>query len=228
VKALVIEHDPLSTPERVGAHLERRGLTLDHFVVVDDIDHPEVEAVFPEDGFDVLVVMGAPWSVYDPRVQGWVRPELDLLADAASRGVPSLNICFGAQALSVALGGEVRASESPEYGWTGIDSAVGPIADGPWFQFHHDEFTVPPGGVHLAGNGSGIQAYRVGRSLALQFHPEVTAELISSWCDAGGDRELSDAGVDPGALIEETRRRVPESQEALETMLDWWLDDFVG
>lgn len=226
VRALVIEHDVLSTPDRVGEHLEKRGVTLNPLVVVDDIEDPEVTAVFPQrNGHDLVVLMGAPWSVYDPRIQGWLGPELELVRDHLAAGTPVLGICFGAQTLSTALGGTVSYSSRPEYGWVTVDSEVEQIARGPWFQFHHDEFTLPGGATELARNESGLQAFRAGRALAVQFHPEMTPELIASWCIAGGDRELMDAGVDPDQLIEESARQAVETQPALERMLDWWLDD---
>jgi GMP synthase-like glutamine amidotransferase len=59
---------------------------------------------------------GSPWSVYDPRIAG-CRPELDLIRGHMDRGAPMLSICFGAQALSAAMGGRVTMSTLPEYGW---------------------------------------------------------------------------------------------------------------
>ena len=105
VRTLVVEHDPLSTPERVGAHLEKRGATLVPFVVVEDIRDPAVTATFPDDPYDLVVLMGSPWSVYEDRVQGWLGPELDFIRSRLGAGVPMLGICFGAQAMSAALGG---------------------------------------------------------------------------------------------------------------------------
>lgn len=58
--------------------------------------------------------MGSPWSVYDPRIRGWLLPELDFLRTQVRRGTPMFNICFGAQALSVASGGRVTRSHRPE------------------------------------------------------------------------------------------------------------------
>ncbi len=229
MRALVIEHDPLSTPERVGEHLERRGATLEPFVVVEDIDDPEVSATFPENGgHDLVVLMGSPWSVYEDRVQGWVRPELDFIRNQVSRGVPLLGICFGAQAMSAALGGRVTPSTRPEYGWVSIESGVDEIAHGPWFQYHHDEFTLPPGAVELARNPSGLQAFRIGANLAVQFHPEMTADLIASWCEVDGGGEMADAGIDPDRVIEESRLMEKTTQPALERMLDWFLDEIAG
>ena len=226
MRTLVVEHDPLSTAERVGAHLERRGARLESFVVVEDIDDPSVGNTFPDDDYDLVVLMGSPWSVYEDRVQGWVQPELAFIRRRIETGSPLLGICFGAQALSAALDGSVRRAARPEYGWTDISSSTEHIANGPWFQFHHDEFTLPAHAVELARNDSGIQAFRTGRALATQFHPEMTGELLASWCEIDdGAKELTDAGHDPDQLIEESRLRAIESQPALEQMLDWFLDE---
>lgn len=229
VRALLIEHDRLSTPERVGDHLESRGVTLSPFVVVEDIDDPEVTVAFPDrDGYDLVVAMGAPWSAYDPRVQGWVGPEMEFVRHHLDRGTPIFGICFGAQIISASLGGTVSPSLRPEYGWGTIESDEPAIASGPWFQYHRDEFTLPRGARPLAHNASGLQAFSFGRSLAVQFHPEVTAPLISSWYEVGGDVKLIEAGIDPEELIEETGRLARVSQPALERMLDWWLEDLGG
>lgn len=225
MRALVIEHDRLSTPERVGDHLESRGVALEPFVVVDDIADPEVTVKFPDpDGYDLVVAMGAPWSIYDPRLQGWVRPEVDYVRRHLDRGVPTLGICFGAQIMSSSLGGTVSPSRLPEYGWGDIETGEPAIETGPWFQYHGDEFTLPEGAVPLARNDSGLQAFRFGNSLAVQFHPEVTARLLESWCAVGGDRKLIEVGIDPDELIVETERQAQLSQPALERMIDWWLD----
>jgi GMP synthase-like glutamine amidotransferase len=226
VRALIICHDRLSTPERVGDHLESRGVTLEPFVVVEDIDDPNVTVTFPEgNGYDLVVLMGAPWSAYDPGLQGWVRPEVEFVRHHLDRGTPTLGICFGAQIMSICLGGTVSPASRPEYGWGTIESDEPAVAPGPWFQYHGDQFTLPEGATRLAYNDSGLQAFSFGRSLAVQFHPEVTPPLLESWFSVGGDRKLIELGIDPEGLIEETSRLAPASQPALEQLIDWWLDE---
>jgi GMP synthase-like glutamine amidotransferase len=105
---------------------------------------------------------------------------------------------------------------------------VGPIAEEPWFQFHHDEISPPAAAVELARNASGTQAFRLGRGLGVQFHPEMTARLLASWYPAGAADALVEMGVDPDRLLEESAARAVESQPALERMLDWFLDEVVG
>ncbi len=227
MRALVIEHDPYSTPDRIGDLLESRGVKPEPFVVVEDIDDPEISVTFPDRlGYDFIVLMGAPWSAYDPKIQGWVRPEVDFVAAHLARGTPILGVCFGAQIISSSLGGTVTPSQRPEYGWGTIESAVPAISSGPWFQYHGDEFTLPEGATPLAHNESGLQAFSIGSSLAVQFHPEVTAPLIASWCEVGGDKKLLESGIDPDGLIEETDRLAHVTQPALERMIDWWLNDW--
>jgi len=229
VRALVVEHDSLSTPERVGEHLERRGVSLEPFIVVHDLENPEVDVAFPEaDGYDLVVLMGAPWSVYESRVQRWVRPEMELVSHHLARGTPVLGICFGAQIMASCLGATVSRTSRPEYGWGTVESRSRDIAPGPWFQFHHDEFTLPDGAVPLAYTESGLQAFAHQRSLGVQFHPEVTPRLVSSWFEVGGDVELTEAGIDPDELVEETSRLALLTQPALEQMLDWWLEELAG
>lgn len=53
------------------------------------------------------------------------------------------------------------------------------IAPGPWFAWHDDSIRIPPGAQLLAHNDGGPQAYRAGNHLGIQFHPEVTPELIA-------------------------------------------------
>lgn len=208
----------------MGEHLERRGFALEPFLVVEDMSHPGVTVAFPDSArFDLVVLMGSPWSVYDPRIQGWLAPELDLIRGHLRRGAPLLGICFGAQATSAALGGLVSHADRPEYGWGTVEPVHPAIAPGPWFQFHHDQFTLPPGATELARNQSGVQAFRAGPGLAVQFHPEITPSLLASWCAAGGDRPLRDAGLDPDQVIEESARLADEAGPNLDRMLDWWL-----
>ena len=55
-----------------------------------------------------LVFMGGPGNVNEPT--GWMAQELDLIRDAADRGLPMLGICLGAQLISKALGGSLTST----------------------------------------------------------------------------------------------------------------------
>ena len=77
------------------------------------------------------------------------------------------------------------------------------MPEGPWFQWHFDTFTLPPGAELLADSEAGVQAFAAGRSLGIQFHPEVTNEIMARWVEVYR-HELDDDGVDPDDLMDET------------------------
>ena len=63
------------------------------------------------------------------------------------------------------------------------------------FQWHGDTFDLPTGAVLLAGSGDfPIQAFQMGEgAYALQFHIEVTAEIVRQWADG-------EPAIDPAPL----------------------------
>jgi hypothetical protein len=60
-------------------------------------------------------------------------------------------------------------------------------------------------GAEMGGAGQISQAFTIGRSLGLQFHPEVTETVLDAWLSEGGAEELAAIGVDPARLLDETR-----------------------
>ena len=170
---------------------------------------PDVQAFFPSaDLFDAIVLFGAAWSVYDTATIGtWIGDEIAFARSAISLGVPVLGICFGGQLLAAALGGSVAAAPTPEIGWIPVsEDPSGLIDPGPWFSWHFDRFTVPPTAAALSRTAAADQAFCSGRSLGLQFHPEVNAEVLDSWLRLGGYAQLSGLDIDAEPLLEQTRQ----------------------
>ncbi|MCY1415906.1 hypothetical protein D9M71_314030 [compost metagenome] len=161
---------------------------------------------------EMLVVLGSPESAYDHRVP-WLAEELAWLKAVQAHGVPTLGICFGSQLLARALGGEVYRNRTAEIGWMRIDT---PQEDwlhrGPWLNFHFDAFTPPPGATLLGRTDLAPQAYRHGRSLGVQFHPEITTEMFDTWTaywrdSEEGQRFLAGAGDLPERIRAEIAER---------------------
>ena len=87
--------------------------------------------------------------------------------------------------LARVLGAEVFRGERAEIGWLPVRSTDPELVpDGPWFQWHFDSFTLPPGATLIAESDVGPQAFVAGRSLGLQFHPEVTTQIMDDWVRA--------------------------------------------
>ena len=63
----------------------------------------------------------------------------------------------------------------------------------------------------LARNDLGVQAFRLGRHLGVQFHPEVDGDQFQLWLDAGGRAEIAANGQDPDAMIAQTIAEEPQA-----------------
>lgn len=233
MRVLFIEHDHVSPPGSVGEAFQRRGFDVEELVVVpaDRFTSPGIEFRFPAPtDYDAIVPMGAAWSTYDTATVGtWVRPELELLRAADTANLPVLGICFGGQLLATAHGGSVERSPAPELGWYGVHSDRPELlSSGPWFQWHFDRWTVPPGAVEIARNAAASQAFVHGRSLAVQFHPELDTPMLEGWLANGGTRVVEAAGLDVKVLIAHTRAEEAAAAVRAQAMVDALLDGRVG
>lgn len=229
MRLLVVQHDPVSPLGHVAERFEERGFDITTHVVVDSASFadPGVDTTFPDfDGFDAVVLMGAPWSTYDHDLIGsWVIPEKEQVRRADAHGVPILGICFGGQLLAAVLGGSVHGSDHAEIGWADVqtdDPSI--VPEGPWFQWHYDRWLLPPGATELARNAAASQAFVLRRNLAVQFHPELTPTMLQGWLDNGGYVKAAEAGRDPMKLIAETDVRAADAKGRARRLVDGFLD----
>ena len=124
-----------------------------------------------------IVLSGGPSSVYADGA-----PQVDpALFDL---GVPVLGICYGFQAMALALGGEVARTGLREYGGTRVSTGTEdstllhgtPVEQSVWMSHGDAVRAAPPGfTVTAESSGSPVAAFEdTGRALyGLQWHPEV-------------------------------------------------------
>jgi GMP synthase (glutamine-hydrolysing) len=218
-RVLFVQHQADCSPGHVGERVLQRGA---HIEVV-RTEHAE----FPDpQQYDLIVSLGSYRSAHDDSVPH-VRREQDLLATAVESGVPVFGICFGAQLLSRALGGQVYpAPGGPEIGWLEVDTepaATGLLDKGPWLVWHLDVMTTPPGGVELAHTEVGTQAFAHGAHLGLQFHPEAMTDSVLSWANHYRDL-LEKNGIDHEKLIARTRDFALDARRRAYALTDRVLD----
>jgi GMP synthase-like glutamine amidotransferase len=210
---LLLEHERSAPAGLINDWLESHDADVD-LVRVDERDGPEAPQAY-----ELIVSLGSECSVRDEHVP-WIGRELEFVRAAVAADVPVLGICFGGQLLARALGGEVRRASAPEIGWLPVrsdDPAL--ISAGPWLQWHFDTFSWPPGAVQLAHSPAGAQAFSYGRSLGVQFHPEVDLEIVSGWASAYRD-QLDPQRIDAEVLLEETRRLIGTARAASLELFD--------
>jgi GMP synthase (glutamine-hydrolysing) len=123
-----------------------------------------------------IILSGGPSSVYEPGA-----PQTDpALFDA---GVPVFGICYGFQAMTQALGGEVANTGGSEFGRTQLHVREAgrllrgvPAGPSVWMSHGNEVTRAPDGFTVLAGSaGAPVAAFEdTARGLAgVQFHPEV-------------------------------------------------------
>jgi GMP synthase-like glutamine amidotransferase len=143
---------------------------------------------------------------------GSLERELDWLRAAEDSGTRIIGIGHGARILALALGGDVTPADVPYRGWMMVSSSVPHvIPSGPWLAWQHDIIRVPPSAEVLAENRLGPQAFRIGRHLGVQFHPEATPQAIGELIrdsDSTGitDTVLEAMRPDPAAARVRTSR----------------------
>jgi GMP synthase-like glutamine amidotransferase len=206
MRVLVVRHHDVDSAGFIGEAFEARGARLTTHLFPDDGPLPAMG------GIDHVVILGAISSVND--ADKWIAEELDWLRQADTLGLPILGICFGAQALCVISGGRVEPAPRKEIGWFTTESQDPQrVPPGPWLEFHSDHCLPPDTATVLARNDLCVQAFTIGRHLAVQFHPEVDGAQLKRWLDGGARAEAIREGIDPDALLAQTVRAEPAARE---------------
>lgn len=197
---LVLRHEPFEHLGHFAAVLDEHQAGFRYH----DLGEP-----LPEEPHSALIVMGGPMSANDD-LPG-LRDELGLIERSLRDDVPMLGICLGSQLIAKALGAKVYPNKQLEIGWEPVwltDAAKddtlfsGIGSPETFFHWHGETFDLPLGAESLAYSAKcRHQAYRHGRRVyGLQFHPEVSAEMIADWCGQPvncGDVATLTAPVDP-------------------------------
>ncbi len=180
--------------------------TLENLLLSEGFALHKVQAVndpIPKsaDEFSAIIILGGPMSVYEGLA--YLNEEQDLIRDAVLRGIPTLGICLGSQLIAAALGGVVYKGAQKEIGWFDVlitDKGSYSLFKGieqkrlRVFQWHGDTYTLPANAEILAYSDTYPQAFRVGSAYGLQFHLEVTLDMISTWMSEYGE-EINREGI---------------------------------
>lgn len=185
---LIVQHVEADPVGILGRYLEAHGAWL-HTWLVPQRSTP------PQGDYDGLIVLGGPMNACDDENFPYLKHVVELIQGFQRQGKPVLGLCLGAQLIARAFGGRVYQNEIPELGFTPLFPVVGPVAEAeePWLrdyppgmpmmQWHFDTFDLPAGAKLLLTNDVCTnQAFRLGTNIyGLQFHPEVTPEIVMTW-----------------------------------------------
>ncbi len=204
-------------PILVVQHARREGLGLmrdvldDHGLAVRFVRTFRGERVPRAAGrASAIIILGGPMGAYETDRFPHLADAIALASDALDRNVPILGVCLGSQILAAGAGARVYRGPAQDIGWFPVvlsdpgsrDPVLGSLPrEAMVFHWHGDTFDLPRGATRLASSRLyENQAFRIGtRAYGVQFHPEITVEMVDAWVDAadragpgGGGREAAD------------------------------------
>jgi GMP synthase (glutamine-hydrolysing) len=220
MRVVVLQHESIEGP---GVWVET---LLEHGASVECVLVPARGLPDGAARSDLVISMGGSMSVNDPLP--WIASEIELIAERTRSGAPVLGVCLGSQLIAKAAGGIVEPGGTIEIGFHSVELTSAGVADKvmaalpPRFdvlQWHGEIFRDVPGAVALARSTLyPLQAFRVARAYGLLFHLEATLHSVAAMSRAFPD-DLRRGGLEPRALLEQARERLPDIHEHARRLL---------
>lgn len=184
----VMQNDPIVPPGTIVDYLDEKTIAYKLIKTYADESWDEL------DEFRAVIVLGSSQSAIFYSQSEHLAKLFGFVREAVNQQFSVLGICFGSQLLAITLGADVTRNEDMELGHGRLkltdkgkeDSIFHKCNDElTIFHWHRDRWKLPPKAKLLATNEVGSnQAFRSGKVVGLQFHPEVNAEIVESWCEA--------------------------------------------
>lgn len=137
-----------------------------------------------------IVILGGPMGAYEDGKHSFIVQEKEIIRRCLKSGIPVLGICLGAQLIASAIGARVYPYKT-ELGWYDVEKVGNhQIFDSlpermKVFQWHNDTFELPEGAKLIyIGKEVKNQAFVLGKLIGLQFHIEVTPEIVKLWINS--------------------------------------------
>jgi GMP synthase (glutamine-hydrolysing) len=184
------------------------------------------------DGYQGLVIMGGPQSVYEEDRFPYLKAEKALTRHAVETNRPVLGVCLGSQILAEVLGSSVRGSGSLELGWKKVTLSPQGQKDSLLkhlpheltpLHWHGDIYDLPPGAELLAASEmTAVQAFAwKKRCYGFLFHLEATLKQILAMTQLFPEDVLR-GGTTPEALAAESQRYLEAIHEPVLKLFREW------
>lgn len=188
MKALIIKNTPLEGPGTITEFLNHHSI---EYRIIEAGSGEEIPSL---DEYTYLIVLGGPMAVYEMDKYPFLKKVALSMEEALKRRIKILGICLGVQLLAHVLGSRVFPGERKEIGWLDIKATIDGARDEVFrtlvepseritvLQWHGDTYDLPQGAIRLASSELFTeQAFRYKDSFGLQFHIEVTPDIVKEW-----------------------------------------------
>jgi len=222
-----LQHAPHEGAGYISNYAQEYGHSLSFTKFYKNEKPPELNS------FDVLLIMGGSMGVNDENKFPWLKNEKKFIGEAIKNKKKILGICLGSQMLAAVLGARVFQNSEPEIGFFPVFKKSANVLFKNFpdtsvvFQWHGDTFDLPQGAELLASSEACVnQAFMVGSNiLALQFHLEITEELLKGFLKSGKDELLPKRYIQTEESIINGFKFIPTCNLLLEELLKKFLND---
>lgn len=210
---IVVQNSKAEGPGTLGDLLTKDGFILENIFAKKE--------KLPANDHSLLVVLGAPESANDNL--DYLRDEMELIRQFVKKQKPVIGICLGSQLIAKSFGAQVFRGARKEIGFyhdLHIENTSKLFSgfQNPFtvFHWHGDTFDLPQNAVRLVSSKDyENQAFLLGTAVGVQFHIEVTNEMINLWLDKS--RELSNTPyIDPNKIKQEISINLPKVKKNME------------
>ena len=225
MKLLAVVHGSNVQPASFAGTVAERGHDLEAWSLAWGTPPPR-----PIDDYAGILVLGGSMHADQDDHHPWLREENLFIQELLDRHVPLLGICLGAQLIAKAAHARVYPAAEPEIGWVDVELADEASADPVLgrlpqrfssFQWHYYTFDLPAGARRLGDSRVCTQAFRLGDAAwGVQFHPEVTKEVVQRWVD----EPSRESPVSADELMAETETRIAEWERLGRLLCDAFVD----
>ncbi len=230
-QVLVVTHQKHSSSGAIGHVLREQGYHLDvRCPALGDHLPPNLEH------HEAVVVFGGFMSANDDDKLDFIRQELNWIPTVLETKKPFLGVCLGAQMLAKVLGGRVtpHAEGMTEIGYFPIEPIFNPtIPEGQHFHaprhvyhWHQEGIELPRTALKLAtGDTFSTQAFSYsGHAYGVQFHPEMTTELMKKWLTLGVEMLTRPGAQSPEEQIKNHALYGDDCLHWLQAFIPFWLE----
>lgn len=166
---VVLSHDDVAHElGPVGEWLDSRGATVTRVSRDSRIELPDA---------DLLLVMGSPRSVARGYCEQPQQEEIEVVGRWIADDRPCIGICFGAQVIAKALGGEVTRMDHTHRSYSALETDIVELG-GRWALWHEDAISAPETSHVHARVPHADAVFSEGRAWGLQVHIEFTSDIV--------------------------------------------------